>query len=155
MPQYAANTDVSCDQSRSEIERTLRRYNATGFGYGWDESKAMIEFTKDNRRVRFILPLPDKNDPKFGQTPTGRTRKNEDARLREWEQSCRQLWRALGLCIKAKLEAVEANISTFDSEFLSFIVLPGNKTVGETFLPQLEEIYATRKVPKLLMAPEH
>lgn len=30
MPTYAANTEVSSDRSRSEIERTLKRYGAPG-----------------------------------------------------------------------------------------------------------------------------
>jgi hypothetical protein len=35
---YAANTEVSAEKSRAEIETVLRRYGATGFMYGWDET---------------------------------------------------------------------------------------------------------------------
>ena len=42
---------------------------------------------------------------------------------------CRQRWRALNLAIKAKLEAVESGIVTFDQEFLAHIVGPSGQTV--------------------------
>ena len=42
-----------------------------------------------------------------------------------WEQACRQRWRALALVIKAKLEAIDAEISTFEEEFLPFFGATG------------------------------
>lgn len=33
---YAAATDVSSDRTRAEIEKTLLRYGAERFSYGWD-----------------------------------------------------------------------------------------------------------------------
>ena len=52
MSQYAAKTDVPSDRTRTEIERTLRRYNATAFAYGWQNGAATIGFTVANRSVR-------------------------------------------------------------------------------------------------------
>jgi len=37
---YAEDTRVPIERSRSEIERTLERYGATAFSYGWDEQRA-------------------------------------------------------------------------------------------------------------------
>lgn len=52
---YAINTSVSVDKSRVEIERTLQRYGADQFMYGWDEIKAMIMFRMSGRQIKWIF----------------------------------------------------------------------------------------------------
>lgn len=146
---YAQQTQVSTDKSRAEIERTLQRYGADQFMYGWDACNALVGFRMLNRQVRFVLPLPDRNDAAFTQTDTGRVR-SETAAFKVWEQACRQRWRALALVIKAKLEAVESGIAIFDEEFLANIVLPDNSTVGQFMLPQVRSAYETGDMPPLL-----
>ena len=74
MAQYAETTEVSSDRSRAEIERTLERYGATAFMYGWDIQRAVISFDVAGRRYRIALPLPEKDDPTFTHSPTGRQR---------------------------------------------------------------------------------
>lgn len=149
MSRYAANTDVSSDRSRTEIERTLRRYKADGFAYGWTSDKATVMFELAGRRVRFLLPLPDPADRAFTRTDTGRERSGPAAE-KAYEQAVRQRWRALALVIKAKLEAVDARITTIDDEFLAHLVLPDGSTVGDRMLPQLDAIYAGQSLPALL-----
>jgi len=149
MPKYAAETSVTPDRSRAEIERTLERYGATGFMYGWSGNQAMLAFEMNHRRLKFLLPLPDKSAVEFTHTPTGR-RRTASASQEAWEQATRQRWRALALVIKAKLEAVECGITTFDEEFLAHIVLPNGGTVGEFMLPQVERAYQTLEMPPLL-----
>ncbi len=56
MTRYAAETSVSSDKSRTEIERTLYRYDATHFMYGWSLEGAVIAFQAKGRRIRFLLP---------------------------------------------------------------------------------------------------
>ena len=68
------------------------------------------------------------------------------------EQEVRRRWRALLLVIKAKLEAVESGISTMDSEFLAFVVLPSGMTFGEWAAPQLNDLAAKKKMPRLIVA---
>ncbi len=87
--------------------------------------------------MKFILPMPDKESREFTHSPAGRP-KPADAVHKAWEQGCRQRWRALALAIKAKLEAVECGIVTFDQEFLAHIVGPDGRTVGETIIPMIE-----------------
>lgn len=147
---YAEHTAVSVEKSKAEIERTLTRYGASKFMNAWDEGKALIVFEMNSRRIRFVLPLPDRKEKVFWNTPGGRKRRNEAGALEAWEQACRQRWRALGLAIKAKLEAVETGITTFDEEFLAHIVLPNNQTVGEWMVPQVSEIYLDKKMPPML-----
>lgn len=146
---YAENTSVSTERSRAEIERTLRRYGADQFMYGWEPECAMVGFRMAGRQVRFLLPMPDPKDRRFTHTDTGRARKPLAANA-EWEQASRQRWRALSLVIKAKLEAVESGISIFEDEFMANIVLPNNRTVSEFMLPQIRSAYETGSMPKLL-----
>lgn len=137
MTRYAATTSVSVAKSKAEIEDILQRYGASGFMSGWQGATAMIAFQIRSRQVKFILPMPDKASREFTHGPSGRP-KNADLVHKAWEQGCRQRWRALALAIKAKLEAVECGIVTFDQEFLAHIVGPDGRTVGETIIPMIE-----------------
>ena len=130
--------------------RTLQRYGADQFMYGWDANKAVIAFRMSGRQIRFMLPMPDKQDKAFVLTPTGKRRKEGQA-FDAWEQACRQRWHALALVIKAKLEAVESGISIFDDEFMANIVLPDGSTVGQFMAPQIADAYKSGDMPKLLM----
>lgn len=150
MSRYAERTEVTSDRSRAEIERILRRYGATAFAYGWTDTDATVMFEMANRRVRFRLPLPNRLDRIFTHTPGKGMRRSDEAAEREWEQAQRQRWRALALVIKAKLEAVDAGITTVEQEFLAHIVLPDSSTVGEWAAPQLAAAYASSLMPSLM-----
>ncbi len=150
MSRYAQNTTVSSDRSRAEIEKTLSRYGAHGFMYGWSGERAIIAFEMGERRVKFMLTMPDKESAEFTQTPTGRARRSQDNIDSAYEQAVRQRWRALALIIKAKLEAVESGITVFDEEFMAHIVLPNSQTVGEYMIPQIDRAYLENKMPPLL-----
>ena len=149
---YASDTSVSADRSRAEIERTLTRYGARGFMYGWDQDQAVLGFITRGRQVRFFLPMPDRSDPEFTRTPTGKPRSMTTAEA-AYDQAVRQRWRALALVIKAKLEAVAAGIVTFDEEFLAHLVLPSGETVAQAIGPGIEEAYRTGVTPALLPPP--
>lgn len=156
MPEYARSTSVSPEQSRIEIERILKRYGATSFAYAWegdpesgDAQAAVLYFKYDGKAVRFDLPMPTLEEYRY--TPKQRQRRGDSAMHTAWEQGCKQRWRALVLVIKAKLEAIESKITTFDTEFLPHMMLPGGQTVADTVLPQVEEAYREGGgVPRLL-----
>jgi hypothetical protein len=149
MTRYAERTEVSSDRSRAEIERTLRRYGASAFMYGWTDNSVTVAFELAGRRIVFRLPMPDPNDREFNLTPTGK-RRVQSAVEQAYEQAVRQRWRALALVIKAKLEAVSAGITTVEQEFLAHIQLPNGSTVGEWAAPQLEIAYARGTMPALM-----
>lgn len=149
MPTYAAGTEVPSDRSRSEIERTLKRYGAAAFAYAWEGNSAQIAFKLDGRQILFRLPLPDPGDREFMLTPTGKSRTTAAASA-AYEQAVRQRWRALALVIKAKLEAVEAGISTVEREFLANVALPNGTTFGDWAAPQLAQVYARGEMPALM-----
>jgi hypothetical protein len=57
------------------------------------------------------------------------------------------------LVIKAKLEAVEGGITTFEDEFLAHIVLPDGQTVAHHVRPRIEAVYSSGEVQALLPTP--
>ena len=129
---FAEGTSVAPEKSRLEIETLLRRTGATGFASGWGPDDARIMFQKDGRHVRFVLKMPT----------------DRDVVKRAAEE--RRRWRTLLLVIKAKLEAVASQVTTFEEEFLAHIVLPGGETVGERIASQLVDAYKTGAPPLLL-----
>lgn len=146
MGRYAEGTSVSPDRSKGEIEKTLQRYGCTSFAYGWEEDRAMIAFKAHGMQVRFLLPMPKRDDYAFTDTGRERTMLQTD---KAYDQAIRQRWRALSLAIKAKLEAVESGIVGFEDEFLAHFVLPSGQTVGETITPELNQV-VQRGLPPLL-----
>jgi len=146
---YAERTEVTSDRSKSEIEKVLVRYGATGFAYMTDTHRAAVAFQANNRNVRFILPLPDMSD--VAKTPRGRARRGHVAQEAH-AQEVRRRWRALALSIKAKLETVESGIAQFETEFMPYVVMPNGKTVAESVAPMIDEAYKSGRMPKLLEA---
>lgn len=138
MGKYAENTNVSVIKTKADIESIVRKYGADQFVSGFNGNRAVIGFALHNRQVRFYIELPDKSDKQFLYTPGRCSRRSDEAAMREWEQACRQKWRALYLVIKAKLEAVDSKISCFEDEFLANIVLPDGSLIGDFMRPQIE-----------------
>lgn len=152
MSRYAEGTTVSVEKSRAEIEAVLRRYGADQFISGWSEGKAVIGFRAKGRHVRFVLALPIQNEKRFTH-PKVRgwaTPVSAERAAALWEQACRTSWRALLLVIKAKLEAVAAGISTFETEFMAHVLLPDGQTVGQWMAPQIAAAYETGAMPQFL-----
>ena len=154
MRRYAAETTVSSGKSRAEIEDTLMRYGATGFLNGVTADRAIIAFEAKGRRIKFILPLPDRSAREFTHTRHennwAQQQLSSEKAAERYEQGVRQRWRALALCIKAKLEAVESGIETFEEAFMAHIVLPNGQTMAEHALPLIADSYRDNKMPPLL-----
>ena len=149
MTRYASDTGVPIDRSRSEIERTLQRYQAQSFAYATRPEKAMIAFEIQGRHIRMILPMPTSHDK--GIQYDGRNHKRTPLEQQKAiDQEARRRWRALALVIKAKLEAVSSGIAVLEDEFLAYMVLPNGGTVGEWARPQIAAAYKSGKMPPLL-----
>lgn len=132
---FADKTKVSVDQSRTEIERTLHRYGATRFAYFTEAGKAIVVFEAKDRRLRFDLPVPAGDSDKE-------------------KQSARQKWRALLLCIKAKLESVTSGIETFEEAFLAHVVMPDGLTVLQHTHERIQIAYKGGDMVPLLPGPK-
>lgn len=150
MPKYAEGTSVSSELSRLDIEKTLIRYGATDFAYAITGDKAMIAFIIKGIQIKYLLPLPDKTSRPFTHTAARGTLRSAESAQKEWEQACRQRWRALLLVIKAKLEAVECGISCLEDEFMANVVLPDGQTVGNFMRPQIARAYQLGEAPRML-----
>jgi len=148
---FASATTVSVEKSQAEIRKILNRYGASKFVYYEEESRAGILFEMKGKRIKFILPLPAKSEGRFWVTPERGKARTSEAANKEWEQACRQRWRALALAIKAKLESVESGIATFEEEFYAFIMLPSGKTVYEESYEAVNRAYLSGSMPKLLL----
>lgn len=151
---YAQDTSTSVEKTRAELETTLSRFGADAFGYMTEGDRAMIQFKIRDRGVRFILPLPNRNEKRFTQTTRyskPATRTPEQAG-KEWEQACRSAWRALFLAVKAKLVAVDCRISSFETEFMAYLILPSGRTVAEEVMPAIEHAYKTGITPNFTLA---
>lgn len=147
---YASDTGVSSDRSQAEIRRLLMQWGADKFGIIDEKTRVTLAFQIRNRAVRFYVPLPDPNGKEFTHTPAGRARRSKEDAYTVWEQACRQRWRILLLTLRAKLEAIDKGISTFDDEFLAHVVMPNGQTFGEWATPQLDEVCGMKKMPPLL-----
>lgn len=142
---FAEGTSVPVERSRAEIERLVTRFGATQFGSAYRDGAAIIAFAARGRSVRFLLPLPDKNDKRFTHKDTswgGTTKRGDDAARKLYEQETRRVWRALALVVKAKLEAVDSEITTFEHEFLAHIVQADGTTIGDKIIPRLDTLPA-------------
>ena len=134
MSKFAAHTKVPESQSRAEIEKILGRYHADRFMWFKEPQRAVLIFEGHGRRVRFDLPVPDATNDKTAQ-------------------QARQRWRALVLCIKAKLESVETGIETFEEAFLAHVVMPDGKTVADHTKQRIASAYDGGEVQALLPPP--
>lgn len=137
MRPYAADTTVAVGRSKAAIEDLLRQHGATEFATGWDPTHDKMQFRLFDRTIRFTLPRPDKTLRKFTHDGRG-SRRSTVQMAKVLDQADRQRWRALYLVIRAKLEAVEAGISIFEQEFLSFIVTSNDLTVGDILVPMIQ-----------------
>jgi hypothetical protein len=151
---YAETTSVSVEKTRAELETTLGRFGADAFGYMTEAGRACVQFRARGKYVRFVLPLPKPDERRLTHYLSRAVLKarTAEAAMKEWEQGCRSAWRALFLAVKAKLVAVDAKITSFEQEFLAHIVLPDGSTAGDAMLPQIEEAYATGRMPSFTLA---
>lgn len=137
MRPYAADTDVPVSRSKVAIEMLLQQHGATEFASGWDPTHDRLQFHLFDRTIRFTLPRPNPKDRKFTHDKRGYSRASSTI-AKAIEQADRQRWRALYLVIRAKLEAVEAGIAVFEQEFLAFVVMANDLTVGDVLVPMLQ-----------------
>jgi hypothetical protein len=149
MTPFAEGTKVSVEKSRAEVEKLIIRYGATSTAFMNASGHAIVCFEASGRRIMFKLELPDPTEKRFLHDGRGRIL-IPAKQTKKWEQARRQRWRALALVIKAKLEAVESGITTFEDEFLAHIVMPDGQTVATHIKPRIAEAYEDGKMLALM-----
>lgn len=126
---FALDTKVPAMQTRTEIEQLLKKYGADSFAYGTEPERVFIGFRCEGRMLRFVVQMPDE---------------------KKLAKQHRSRWRALHLCIKAKLESVACGIESFDEAFMPHVVMPNGKTFADYAMPALTKAYTEGKMPPLL-----
>jgi hypothetical protein len=130
---YVRGASITCAASRAEIQEMLSQYGATGFRTGSENGRTIIAFTANRRRFRFLY------EPPGSPEPADATRSPQKPRSlpppKSHEELSRRYWHKLSMLIRAKLEAVDAGVVTFEEEFLAYMVLPGGETVAQNVRP--------------------
>lgn len=116
---FAKRTTVPVEKSLMEIRRVLDRYGATETSITLVGGKKGLSFKmRDSlagwRGVRVTI-----------------------AESALESQTERQQWRALVMLLRAKLESIALNVTTFEQEFLPYIQLSETRTVGDVIIPQM------------------
>lgn len=151
---FAKGTKVAIGDTEAQIKALLRKHGAESIAIGESPGTATVAFHLEGRALIFRLPLPSRADPVFATAmygARGRQPRPQPGIDAAWMQACRERWRGLLLCIKGKLESVEAEIETFDESFLANIVMPDGKTVGEHVIKPMQEQLAGSPPRPLLM----
>lgn len=154
MSLYAENTRVTIEKSQNEIKRLLQKHGLTKYAIGEEKDRttilAVIEQDKQRVSLRFSLTLPDPKDPRIIYTPSRKYLRTADERTKAYADEVRRRWRALLLLIKARFEAVEAQITTLAEEFLPNVVLPNGESVAEWALRDIGPAIAEGRMPATL-----
>jgi hypothetical protein len=160
---YAEGTSVSVERSRAEVEKTLQRYDASGFGYAWDRREEVTpakctlgrckdrpiadclrehqwQVDKERREVRELVHITFKLKERVVRLDVPMPTEREAGSQAKLDAATRQRWRALVLVLKAKLEAVASGISSLESEFLANMVMKNGMTIGQAMLHRLPEV---------------
>lgn len=126
---FAATTQVPVERTKAEIEKLVKKYGARSFGVGWQGDQAQVNFVAHERHIRFTIMVP------------------------QAAQAQRSKWRTLLLLVKAKLEAVDAKVVTFEEAFVGDIVMPETgRTVWEMTREQIKLSHAGKPAPLLIGA---
>ncbi len=120
---YIRGASVTCSASQAEIQAMLAAAGATGIQFASERGKTRITFRSGGRHFLLALPAASSDLP-YAQ------------------EAARRGWRQLSALIRAKLDAVEAGITTFDEEFLAYMVMPGGATVFRAVAPGIAAAYA-------------
>lgn len=145
---FAVETAVSPEKSLAEIRALLKTYKASKFAYIEEDERVGVAFEMRGRRVRFIMPMPDKSEAKqMGSNQFGYAGSFSQGK---YDQLVRSRWRGLVLTIKAKLESVEVGIESFEEAFMAQLVLPSGETMGEWAAPHIKVAYEQGVMPPLL-----
>lgn len=152
MARFAANTTVSVKRSMAEIEALMERFGAKTFIRHINPETGRTVFAFDVRGHPFKIEVPGPDRKKIRKQ--SRRYIPESQMDRKVEQERMRLWRVVVHQIKAALVGVEEGLTTFEQALMPYHVLPGGKTVQETFGERIEELYQGELLPLLLPEPQ-
>ncbi|NIR31683.1 MAG: hypothetical protein GWN84_20700 [Gammaproteobacteria bacterium] len=106
---YAEGTTVEPEKTRLDLQKLLKSHGADGFMFGEEGARSFMAFRFAGRAVRYDVPFPTEREG-YGSTKRA-------------EAEYRRRWRSLLLRVKAKLEAVASEDTTFEEEFFADLVV--------------------------------
>jgi hypothetical protein len=139
-------TTVDVPKSQSAIRNQLLKAGADRVAFaeqltGPDQS-AGVEFLHRGLLVRVVCPIPTAPgkwlDDKVMKQRSGTKDRVDFAR--DWTaQESKRIWRVLHWSIKARMEAVDEGLETFEQAFLPHLVDPStNRTLWDHLRPGIE-----------------
>ena len=139
---YVRGASVTCSASQEDIRDMLIASGAHGLRFVSVQGNAGITFSSADRRFRLVLPLPapDPQSPDPNRSPL--RPESSASEIKAAQDAARHCWRQLSLLIRAKLDAVDAGIVTFDEEFLAYVVMPSGGTVFQASARGIAAAYA-------------
>lgn len=153
---YAANTSVAVERSQREIETMVKRAGATSFYRGELEERAVVGFQLKDRKILFELPAVQPEEVSTVERRGRRVKFPPHQVEQQLEQATRSRWRALALCIKAKLVSVESGVESFEEAFLAHIVVPhesGAKRFAAVAVAAIGDAYRSGKPMPPMLGP--
>lgn len=113
-----------------ELETVLTLRGADVFAYERSGDEAVIRFELNGMRLRLRVEMPRPAD--FDRTQQGNPRvPGSSAARQEYAAEVRRRWAAMRNLVKAKLDAIDANVTTFSMEFRQFEDPTALLTAGE------------------------
>lgn len=141
-PKYAKGTKADIPTTQNQIRRLLEQHGAVdGFVVGEQAGVAVLRFHMKDRNITFRMGVP-----RYDHNATARANA-------AGAQETRRMWRALLLCIKAKMESVRSGIESFEDAFLAQTVLPSGETFGEYAARAYPDALEGRSLPPLIEGP--
>lgn len=134
------NTTVPVERSQGELRKLLGSHGAGRFEFGeaidTEERRwAAIGFALSGRSVRIKVPFKLRDEVAIRRKLTrARSKTIEQLRYDEDEQEAKRIWRVLAWNLKARLEAVQEGVETFEEAFLAHLV---DERTGQTIYEQL------------------
>lgn len=127
-------TKVPVSRSQEQIRALLRKHSAAriAFGESYDDAagtgQAGVEFVHLDVLVRIYVPVrrPSASEAIERNRASGRRQSQAKAVENAMENEECRIWRVLHWSIKARMEAVEAGIETFEQAFLAHVVDPSS-----------------------------
>lgn len=101
----------------ADLETVLTAHGADVFSYERLGDRAVVRFTLNGSDLRLMVQMPTMDD--FRLTPTAYERSVKVQR-EEYQRAVRRRWQALRTLVAAKLDAIEAEVTTFEYEFRQF-----------------------------------
>jgi hypothetical protein len=104
----------------SELEKLLLAHDVTVFGYERRDDWAIVRFVLNDKKLRIVVKMPDWNSDQYRLTPARHEIRSVSERRRLYWLDVAKTWRAMKNLIGAKLEGIDAEITTFEAEFGQF-----------------------------------